>query len=333
MIWQAPNIDLPPELLPLQVVVVVAAPEMPPLLLTPPRPADAPPELPRTVRDVIEAAIDSGDPAAVAAVVKFARASNPETASEIDTIHKAYLARLAAREAREKAAKREALAAAGPLDFWKGTIEVGATRATGNSDTLGLYGSLGLTREGLLWTHKLVGRIDYQRTDETTTASRALLSWQPRRTLGERFYGYGLAQYERDRFLGYSMRLTGGGGLGYRLVAQRGLQLDLEGGPALRRTNFTDEAEFTERTHATTLAGRASLALRWKVSPTLDVTQDSSIFVERGATNASATTALDTRLIGGLKARISYALTYERDAPDGREPLDTLGRATLVYSF
>jgi len=103
--------------------------------------------------------------------------------------------------------------------------------------------------------------------------------------------------------------------------------VDFEGGPAFRRTAFTDGGT------ASTLAGRASLDFNWKIAPTLQLTQNSALYVESGDTSASALTALDTTLLGALKARFSYNIQYERNAPTGVKPVDTLSRATLIYSF
>jgi putative salt-induced outer membrane protein len=166
-----------------------------------------------------------------------------------------------------------------------------------------------------------------QETNGVTTTERVTASWQPNYKFDDRLYAYGLGQYEHDQFLGYANRYTGGGGLGYRLVAGSKLILDLEGGPVLRQTDFIDEP------NETTIAGRASLSMRWKVTPTLQLSQDAAVYVEQGNNNATSTTALDTRLLGALKARFSYNLQYERDTPAGRESLDTLSRATIVYSF
>ena len=57
------------------------------------------------------------------------------------------------------------------------------------------------------------------------------------------------------------------------------------------------------------------------------------MFVEAGDTTASSTSAIDTRLIGRLKAKLSYNVQYEQDAVAGQKSLDTVGRATLVYAF
>jgi putative salt-induced outer membrane protein len=297
------------------------------LVAAAPAPAASPEALPPPVRAMIDAAIAAGDAPGVAAVLRFARETNPAAAAEIDAIDAAWQAELAAREAAAAEARKQSLAAAGPLDHWKGQLELGASRSTGNSNSLGLYGALSVERSGLEWRHKLTGRADVQETNGNTTTQRVLASWQPNYRFDDHFYAFGLAQYEHDKFLGYSDRYTASGGVGVGVVASPRLKLDFEGGPAFRHTAFTDGRA------ASTLAGRASLDLNWKIAPTLQLTQTSALYVEAGDTSASALTALDTTLLGALKARFSYNIQYERNAPAGVKPVDTLSRATLIYSF
>lgn len=309
------------------VVVIVAPPPTALPFLSPPAPPPAPPRLPPQVRAVIDAAIDSNDAAAIGAVVRFTKQTNPEVAGQIDQIYAAWGAKVAARKAREEEERRKRLAAAKFFQYWKGEIEAGASRSTGNTRNLGLYGAVRFEREGIDWRHKILARTDVQETNGVTTTERINASWQPNLKFDDRLYAYGLAQYEHDKFLGYANRYTGGGGIGYRVVSSKALTIDIEGGPVLRHTDFTDEPD------ETAIAGRASLGMRWKVTPTLQLSQDAALFGESGNNTATSTTALDTKLLGALKARFSYNLQYEHDAPEGRKSLDTLSRATIVYSF
>jgi putative salt-induced outer membrane protein len=304
---------------------IIDAPPAPPPVITIPSPEAV--ALPPPARRLLEAAIKEGKPETIKSVAAIARQLYPNGIAQVDALvaqHDAEVAEARANAAREKA---EALANAALLDNWKGQIEGGASRSTGNTSSLGVYGALNLTKEGLRWRHQLTARADFQRTGDVTTAERFALAWQPNYKFDDRLYAFGLGQYEHDRLLGYSSRYTAGAGIGYAVVSTTRLKVDFEGGPALRYTSYIDEPE------KTTVAGRGSVNVKWKLSPTLDFAQNAAIYLEQGNNNAVATTSLDTKLIGALKARFSYNLTYERNAPAERERLDTLTRATLVYSF
>lgn len=287
----------------------------------------APPGLSPEVRATIDAAIAKGDEKEVAAVLKFAKLANPASAAEIEAIQKAYQSAQDDKRKAQERQKLERLANAGPLDNWKGQAELGAFRSTGSTRNLGVYAALSGEREGLNWRHKINVRAEFQQTNDVTSTERVLASWQPNYKVDDRLYGFGLAQYEHDRSLGYSNRYTAGGGLGYGVLAQSKLKLDVEGGPALRYTDpLAGENEAT-------VAGRASMNLKWTINPRIQFTQNGSVYYEPGDTSANASAALDTQLLGALKVRLSYNILYEHDAPAGRDNLDTTSRATLVYAF
>lgn len=280
--------------------------------------------LPVQVRAMIDAAIASGDKRSVETVLRFARQANPAAGAEIDEIAKRFHGEIAAREAA--AAQLAATESDGILDHWKGQIELGASRSTGRSRSLGVFGSVELTRERAEWRHKLSGRIDYQSSGDVTSVDRSTLSYQPNYKVSSRFYGFGLLQHEHDRFAGYGERSTFGAGFGYGVLAQDDLDLDLEGGPTFRTTD-PQEGDGTSQ-----LVGRASLRFKWKITPTLQLTQNSDLYLQSDASNASVLTAVDTKLIGALKARFSYNVRYE-EVLAKNQAIDTQSRATLVYTF
>jgi len=291
---------------------------------------DLPPpatELPKATRDLIEAAFDAGEEATVASLFKLARRTNPQASRQIEALEAEISARRAEKLAREARERADRLAAASFLDNWKGEIELGGSRSTGNTRTVAIYGALSLDREGLRWTHALKARADFQRSRGVTTADRYRLLYQPSYKINDGMFVYGLGQYERDRFRGFSGRYSLSSGLGFTLISTPDVKLNIQGGPAARYVDRIDEP------NRTTAAARGSLLLRWKLAPTLSLNQDASIYLEKGDTNAQSTTSLETRLLGKLKARFSYDLQYEDRDFTGREPLDTTSRATLVYSF
>ncbi len=286
-----------------------------------------PPPLDPAIRTMIEAAIHSGDVQAANTVLRFARQASPRGGAEIDAIEAAWKTELAANDARAAAERTARLRAAGMLDNWKGQVEIGASRATGNSRSLGAIGSVDMARDGLEWRHKLYARAELQNTNGVTTTERVLASAQSNYKFAPRGYAFGLAQYERDPFAGYDARYTAGSGLGYGVIAGPRVKLDLEGGPAFRYTQGTDGFDSKR------LVGRGSLSFNWQVTPTLQFVQNGAIYLEQGDSNATASTALDTKLIGALKARFSYNVQYESDTPPGARNLNTQSRATFVYSF
>lgn len=183
------------------------------------------------VKAMIDTAMASGNEADVATIVKIAKQANPDQAGDIDAIHTAWLA--------DRAAKKQAeLASAGMLDNWKGQGEAGAYLTTGNSDNSGVALGLNLNREGNKWRHAVFAAADFQKSNGVKTRERYLVGAKVDYKISERAYAYGLGQWERDPFLGYSSRLSASGGVGYRVIDEPDMTLGVEAGPAWRRTSY-----------------------------------------------------------------------------------------------
>ena len=280
-----------------------------------------------TIAAMLDAAYRSGDDTTIRSVIGVAKATFPDQSVEIDRLAAGDAAVLAQSRKEAQMRQQERIAEATFFEIWKGELELGASQSNGTSDVGGVYLSAKLTRDGLAWRQKFTARIDYQRSNGVTTTERALAAYQPNYKLSDDSYVFGLVQYERDRSLGYLNRETFGTGIGLTAFKSPRGKVDFEGGPALRVTDFIDQP------NRTTLAARGSLAARYTLSPSLNFSEDASLFVESGDTTASSTSAIDTRLIGRLKAKLSYNIQYEQDAAFGQKSLDTVGRATLVYAF
>lgn len=284
-------------------------------------------QLPASVYELAATAWKAEDEAALKAVFKLARTAWPTAVAQTDALEAEYAARSAEKAARIARAHADRLAAASPFDNWKGTIELGGAWSTGSTDLLALYGALKLEREGLRWQHRLFGKVDFQKSDGSTTADRYNLGWQPGYNFSENMFTYGLGQFEHDQFLGFSARYTLSTGIGVVLASEPGPKLSLTGGPAVRHTDYIGKRTANEP------AGRAALAFRWKVTPTLALAQDASVFFESDTTSALSTTAVETALFPKLKARLSWEVQYEQTELADHAPIDTTSRATLVYSF
>jgi putative salt-induced outer membrane protein len=265
-----------------------------------------------TLAAMIAAAYRTGDDATINAVVGVAKATFPGQVVLIDRLAAGDAAVLAASRRDEQERERERIMSARFFEIWKGELEAGASRSTGTTRTFGVYASAKLARDGLNWRQKFSGRLDIQQTDNVTTTERVIVAYQPNYKFDERLYSYGLTQYEHDRTLGYDSRFTLGAGLGYTAISTGRAKLEVEGGPAIRHTSFTDEPT------TTTLAGRASLTGKIALTPTLTLSQDAALFFEAKDTTITSTSAIESTLIGRLKAKLSYNIQYEQNAPEDR---------------
>lgn len=290
-------------------------------------PATAAADVPEPVRAMIDAAIAKGDAETVKAVFELAKQTNPDDVAEIAALEADYqqaeLAKAAEAAREEEAAMRNA----GLFDNWKGQGQLGAFRSSGNTSDTGLTAGLSLERVGIKWRHKLTGLADYQRSNGATTREQFLASYEANYDVSDRLFLYGLAQYERDRFQGFSSRYSASGGLGYRVIEADDMTLSIKAGPAYRRTQFIGGGSDSA------LAGLASADFDWQVSDNVKLTQDASAFVQSNNSTFISTTGLAAGLGSGLSAQISYTVEHDTDPPVGAVKTDTLSRVTLIYDF
>lgn len=276
--------------------------------------------LPPPVKAMLDAAIASNNDGEIATVAKYAIAAAPESK---DAIEASVAAWRTAQAAKHDATVR----AAGPLELWRGKVEVGGYYTTGNAQDVGLNAAIDLTRESLRWRHKLRLAADYKESAGLTSRDHVLAAYEPNVKYSPRGYVYGAAQYESDRFLGYFDRYSASFGAGVGAIRRRDMRLDVELGPAYRRTHFTDARG------ENSVAARGSLDFDWRLTRAMSLTQVASAYLEGGNSTVSSATALNARLIGPLSAKLSYALQYESAPPVGRVGTDTTSSAALVYSF
>ena len=313
-----------------QVSVAPAGPlrvEAPPFVDPVPFIAAEPPRLAPSVKAMIEEAIHSGDSATVAAVVKVALATQPYDADEIRAMQRAYLDRTAQSLAEKTKAERDRIRNSGVLQLWKGQIELGAFRSTGNTSNFGVTGALKLDRKGIDWEHMIQLTADYQKDSGVISREQYGASYQPRYTLNDNLFTYGRLQYERDKIQGFRDRYSFSGGLGYRLLNGPDLNLALEAGPALRRTIFVDEPS------ETTWSILTSIDFGWKVNDTIKLTQNASSYIGSDDSTFTSLTGIEAGMAKGLKAKLSYSIKHESSPPEGALKTDTISRFSLVYGF
>lgn len=282
--------------------------------------ASAPTPIPPAVKTMIDAAIASNNDGDIVTVAKYARAAAPDSAQAID-------AEVAAWKAQQEAHKRARIEDAGIFDLWQGKAELGGYLTTGNTRDAGVSAAIALTRESVRWRHKVALATDYKESAGLISREHYLAAYEPNFKFSSRAYVYGAMQFESDRFLGYYDRYSASLGAGYSALRGGPLKLDLELGPAYRKTDFTDA------TKENSVAARGSVDFGWKLSRTIALTQVASAYVQKINSTVSSTTAVNAKLIGPLAAQLSYAVQYESAPPVGRVGTDTTSRASLVYSF
>ncbi|MFV0643116.1 MAG: YdiY family protein [Sphingomonadaceae bacterium] len=291
-------------------------------------------EIAPPLRAMIDAALASGEPIKVDVVIALAKETSPDDKAELQAILDSFNAEqevLALEKASRLAEKRTAdvqeKRQAGLTDNWKGKGEFGAFRSTGNSSNVGVTVGLKLRRKGERWTNQIRSLADYQRSRGITTREQYLASYETHYRIDDRKFTYGLAQWEKDRFQGFTSRLAISGGLGFRPVDEDDLQIELKAGPAWRHTKLTTGLMEDD------LAGLGGLSLNWQVADNVTLTEDANAYYQSGNSTFDSMTGIEAGLSKALKARLSYSVEHATNPPYGAIRTDTLSRFTLVYGF
>ena len=285
--------------------------------------ADAPPP---AVTAMIDAAAATGDAATLKSVVDMAKKTNPNSVAEID----AEVARLAT--AAEKA-RVEKLSHESFFQGIKGQGQIGFSDTTGNTDSLNLAVGLNLSKETLHWKNTIDLAADYQRANGVTSDERFLASYEADYKFNARLYAVGIAGWDRDTFSGYNNRYGGSLGIGYYVINQPNkITLTLEAGPAIRYTQYL--SVLGAPAYNTTDGGaRASGLFSWNLTPTTVFTEKVTGFVGGGDDTVGSNTAITTKLVGALSARVAFLVQYNSNPPLGLQTTDTTTTLTLVYGF
>jgi putative salt-induced outer membrane protein len=277
-------------------------------------------QIPVSLEKMIRVAAESGDTAILESTVDLAKKANPQSAPEID----ALVAQLKASAETRRIAK---LRHQGFFQGWSGQGEAGASYTTGNTRNTGIALGASLVRDGWHWKHALTGSVDYQSTDGVKQKERYFAGYEGQYKIIDRLYTLGLLSWERDRFAGFTSRLSESLGIGYSVIKTPDMTFDIEGGPALRQTHDIVGNSKNE------FAGRVAINYMWNILPTLTFTQKASFYGQRDDSTLTSETALTAKLIGSLSARVSFLVQYESSPPLSLESTDTTSRVTLVYSF
>ncbi|WP_353217970.1 DUF481 domain-containing protein [Sandarakinorhabdus sp.] len=285
-----------------------------PALLVP-APATAEP-----IPPAVAAMIDAAEPDQLAAIANIARKTNPASAAEID-------ARVAGIQAAAAAARDARLAAQGIFEGWRGQGEAGGFVSTGNTENRGAAVGLAMTKESRKWKHGLRGVVDYQEDRGVASRERFFAGYEGNWKFSPRGYTLLALSWERDKFTGFTSRLTQSLGFGYRLVDGKRLKMTIDGGPAVRQTRFITGLLDNS------VAARAGLNTNWPIHDALKFTQTATYYYDESNNSLLVLSQLTARINRQLSTRVSFQYNNEANPPPGRQNSDTVSRVTLVYTF
>jgi putative salt-induced outer membrane protein len=277
--------------------------------------------IPAPVEEMIRAA----GPGQIETIAEVAKMTNPDSVAEIDM--------LVASITEAAAAQRETqLASQGFFEGWSGEGQVGGFVTSGNTKDSGIAVGVKLNKEGLHWRHAIDALADLQRSNGVKTREAFRLGYEADYFVANNWFVYGLLQWQRDKFAGYSRRFTESLGIGHIIWDSPAISFEVNGGPALRQTRFIATSTLPAR-NTSKINVRGTGLFAWTIRDGLKFTEEVGVLWGSGNSTYYSRSALTASLTDVLSARLSFDVDHETRPPPGVARTDTATRASLVYDF
>lgn len=216
---------------------------------------------------------------------------------------------------------------------WKGSVEAGVVRTTGNTETqnTSLKGDV-IYEEGQ-WKYTGHGEAFGASQEDTTTgvntvsAERYLLSGKADYKMSDLDYVFGLVQLQKDRFSGFEYEHVVSAGYGRKVIKEADMELDIEIGPGVRF--FKVDGGESDEEALLRLAGK----YWWAITDHSKFTQDLTIEIGEDLTTTTSVTGLQASVSDSLAMKLTFTVKNKNEVPAGVEKTDTETALTLVYAF
>jgi len=212
------------------------------------------------------------------------------------------------------------------LAQWTGKGEIGASLASGNTDTETANAVAEVKYERDKWAHTLGFAGNFGADSGATTAQRWELRGQSDYRFTDRAYWFGAGRYEDDRFSTYDFQASLATGLGYKLIDEERTKLWVQGGPGYRYAEFRETGESEDG-----LIFRGDLGFEHQLTDTTKIVD--RFLIETGSDNTYIQNdlGLEVTIYGALGLRVGYQIRHNTDVTPGLDKTDTLTTLGLIY--
>lgn len=219
-----------------------------------------------------------------------------------------------------------------PKSPWKTRITAGGALTDGNSESASLNAGLLVTRE----TERMVTKFDaayfYAESDGERSENRFTSGIQNDwLNPGSKWFYFARGRFDADEFQSWDTRVSGHGGVGYRLFEEDPFKLNLRAGAGATKEFGSDDEELRPEL----LFGFDG---SWKVTDNSELVFDSTIYPDldntgefRTLSNVGYSVLLDEATSLSLTAGLQHE--YQSDVDPGREKSDIRLFAGLALEF
>ena len=228
----------------------------------------------------------------------------------------------------------------GFLEGWNGGVNVGFGLTSGNSETKNLALSFNGIRTGLHDKLTLYAGSVYSTNDLAPSATRVTANTNRGgarydRDVTPRFFGFVNADFSTDALQDLNLRSLFGGGLGVHVIKRDTTTLDILGGIAYTRENYTQVAPLPHLIHSFA-AAQAGEELMHKLGKATVITQRAYLFPDfnqGGEYRATFDLATVTKINKWMGWQNSFGDVYVTNPPTGKKKNDVVFTTGLNISF
>jgi putative salt-induced outer membrane protein YdiY len=214
----------------------------------------------------------------------------------------------------------------GLFEQWTGGADLGMALTRGNSNTTNIALGLVMGREtrsdktgiyvAAVYNHDSVGGVP------RTVAQTIRFGSRYERNVGQRWFGYGSTNLERNVLQQLNLRWVLGGGIGYRAIRNEQTKLDLLGGLGMNREHFKGLAN-----DRTSLEAQVGQSLSQQLTSRMSI-KEQLYFFPNLSNGGEYRINFDTSLVTDITRRIGWQLTlsdrYLSNPLDGFKQNDLL---------
>lgn len=210
---------------------------------------------------------------------------------------------------------------------WSGNVEAGYLSSQGNSKTSSANAAFGASYVQSSWTHSLKASANTSSTEDETSGERYTASVKAALAISDFDYLYGTVGFDKDRFGGFSQRVSESVGYGRQIIKSDKQNLTAEIGAGARQTESTSGEDINET------IGRGNLAYSYALTEGAKFTQ--SLVVETGeeSTFAESVTSLAMPLVKSVSVKLSYTVKHNSVVETGTKHSDSYTAINVGYSF
>jgi putative salt-induced outer membrane protein len=225
---------------------------------------------------------------------------------------------------------------------WSGKGQVGYVMSRGNSDTDALNANLNVNLVSGDWKHNLLLDDLFGRSNGITSAERWDARLQSDYQISARWFGFGVLNYQNDKFSGFVYQASASGGLGYKVLDSETTKLSVQLGVGYRQlrqeTLVKDSSGAvidripvgdTERDPV----GTAGVDFFHQFTPTTKLID--KLVIESGSSNTSIKNdlSLEVKINKKLSLAAGYSVIRNSEPPAPLKRTDTTTTLNLVYAF